>query len=179
MTFYSAHFRLGRLDWETKEHMLSDELHVTAALMCPAVFTLHPWCIGVLEDMLAQFAPYFRTACLNLKGTFKPVWIRGDCWLTLLPWQAPSHDILRFIASGNYPGNNTQVLKMGLYPETEANKSSGLKKLMLLEQSGHHWSYMINFPNQGRKLFTHNSLAMKGCSRHHQLLYGTFSCRCL
>lgn len=47
-----------------------------------------------------------------------------------------------------------------------------------------HWCYwsnqpslgfMINFPQQGRKQFTHNSPVMKECSRHHQSLFSTFS----
>lgn len=57
-----------------------------------------------------------------------------SCTEMTYKWQ----NILRFLAL-NCRGNNTQVLKMCFHPETEANKScdksSGLKKLMLLEQS--------------------------------------------
>lgn len=90
------------------------------------------------------------------------------------------HNILRFIASEllNYWGTNSSAesvsspwdrSKQIMWQITWSNKADVTGAI------SHHWCYMINFPQQGRKLFTHNSPVMKECSRHHQLLFSTFS----
>lgn len=137
-------------------------------LMCPAFSTLHPWCVGALDDTLSQFVLNFRVMCV---WTWKAQHELQCCPEMPYKWL----NVLRFVASVNcwtIVEINIQVLKMRLHSETS--------KQIIWQILWCYWSnqtslgFMINFPQQGRELFTHNSPVMKECSRH-QLLFSTFS----